>query len=83
MYWVYALLSLKDGSIYVGMTGNWVNRLRLHEAGAVISTRDRRPFKVLYLEEVPTRKRARQLEVYLKSGEGRRFLRSKIGAAEK
>lgn len=80
MFWVYALLSMVDESIYVGMTEDFPRRLGEHEAGKVRSTRDRRPLRVIYLERVPTRRKARQLEVYLKSGFGREFLRSKLGA---
>ena len=79
MYWVYALLSILDGSIYVGMTQDLDRRMGEHLRGKVRSTRYRRPLRLIYSVECSSRKEARRLEVYLKSGEGRRFLKSKIG----
>ncbi len=78
MFWAYALLSLMDDSIYVGMTSDLARRVDEHERGKVRSTRDRRPLKLIYSAECSTRKEARRLEVYLKSGEGRNFLRSRL-----
>ena len=76
--YVYALLSLLDGSIYVGMTDDLARRLREHWKGWVRSTRDRRPLEILHVIPCASRKDARRLEVYLKSGEGRLFLKMKI-----
>ncbi|MEK7554492.1 MAG: GIY-YIG nuclease family protein [Patescibacteria group bacterium] len=75
MYFVYILKSLKDGKTYVGCTHELKQRLGLHNAGRVISTRYRKPFKLLLSEEFKTAKEAKQRELWWKSGSGRRKLR--------
>ena len=79
MHWVYALASEADGSIYAGMTNELERRLAQHQHGYVRSTRNKLPVRVFYCRECETRKQARRLEIYLKSGDGRRFLKSILG----
>jgi putative endonuclease len=69
------LLSLKDGRTYVGYTDNFKRRLNEHNNGRSHATRNRIPFKVLFIEEFSTSKEARQRETYWKSGGGRRKLK--------
>lgn len=72
---VYVIQSLKDGRTYVGSTNNFKRRLLLHNSGAVISTRHRRPFRMLFTETFETLKEARKKESWYKSGAGRRKLK--------
>ena len=75
MWYVYALKSLKDGYLYIGISENPEKRLKQHNAGATKSTKSRRPFEVFYKEACADRKEARRKEVYYKSGVGRENLR--------
>jgi len=80
MYFVYVLLSEKDNHLYIGMTANAESRLRRHNNGRVSSTRARRPFKLVYTEEVADRQQARVREKYWKSGIGREKIREQLRA---
>jgi len=75
-YWVYAILSEKDGRIYVGMTKNVNERVEQHNAGKSKSTKGYRPWKLFYSEKIGDGAAAREREKYLKSGSGKEFLKS-------
>ena len=66
-YFVYILKSKKDGKRYIGYTQSLENRLKSHNSGKVFSTKFRRPFEMVYYEEVPSLKEALQREKYLKT----------------
>lgn len=76
MYYVYALISLKDRYLYIGFSKNPENRLKDHNLGMTKSTRTRRPFKIFYKEKCKNRIEAREREKYFKSGIGREYLKS-------
>ncbi len=78
MYIVYALKSERGPYIYKGLTKNIIRRLEEHNLGRNKSTKAKGPFSVIYTEEVETRLEAREREKWLKSGEGREFLKSLI-----
>ena len=78
---VYVLRSLKDGNLYVGMTSNIVTRLKKHQAGGVMSTKHRRPLKIVYTEECPDRVSARKREKYFKSGPGHQAIKNILEAS--
>jgi putative endonuclease len=76
MSWsVYALRSLKDGDLYVGMTSNLNRRIDEHNRGYNRSSRFRAPFELIYSEEGESRSQARLREKFFKSGRGREILR--------
>ena len=77
MWFAYALRSEKDGWLYIGMSGDYENRLKEHNSGYGQSTKSRRPFRLIHVEECTSRMEARQREKFLKSTKGREFLRSK------
>ena len=79
MYYVYILKSLKDGNFYTGLTNNLDRRIYQHNKGdkSTISTLQRGPFILVFVQECSSRKEARELEKYLKSGAGRE-LRDKL-----
>ena len=81
MYFVYVLLSKKDGKFYIGQTQDLTQRIRRHILGYVKSTKNRRPFELVYQEQFETRSEAMKKEKYLKSGAGHEYLRSAIDAA--
>jgi len=76
MYFVYAIKSLKDGRIYVGLSSNIKRRIFEHNSGYVFSTKGFIPWKLIYKEEIGNRKQAREREKYLKSGCGKELLKS-------
>jgi putative endonuclease len=74
---VYAIKSLVDNRIYVGMTHNPERRLIEHNQGRTKSTKGYRPWILIFKEEVENRKKARELEKYYKSGCGKEILKNK------
>ena len=72
-YWVYILLSGKDGKLYVGCTSNLEERLVRHNNGFVLATKNRRPFSLIYSEEFDDKSQAFNRERFLKSLWGSRF----------
>lgn len=76
MFYVYAIQSLKDGRIYVGLTSDVFKRIKQHNNGSTFSTKVFMPWKLIYTEELPERVSAREREKYLKSGVGKEFLKS-------
>jgi putative endonuclease len=77
-FYTYVLLSKKDGGIYIGQTNCAKTRLRLHNAGKVISTRNRKPFILILAEEYETRNEAYRREQFLKTGRGREWLQEYV-----
>ncbi len=74
-YEVYVLLSEKDGSRYVGSTGNLDSRLQQHNKGRSRATKAHRPWRVIHQEEFLSRSSAVKRERFLKAGAGRRELK--------
>jgi len=74
-YFVYAMKSIKDGRIYIGLSSNVERRLSGHNAGQTKSTKHYRPWKLVFKKCVGNRKLARQEERRLKSGSGKEFLK--------
>jgi len=74
MYYVYVLKSLKDNQLYVGFTDNLKRRLEEHNKGKNLSTKSRRPFKLIYFEALPTLEEAVEREKFYKSGRGHEVL---------
>jgi len=78
MWYSYALRSLKDGNLYIGISENLEKRLKQHNSGMTKSNRSRRPFEIIYKKGHKNRIEARMNEKYLKSGVGREFLKNII-----
>ena len=70
MYYFYVLYSLKDERLYKGFTADVERRLIQHNTGKTTSTKNRRPFVLLYFEEYPEKLQATQREAWSKSLEG-------------
>ncbi len=77
-FYVYVLLSLKDLGWYIGFSSNLKQRLSQHEKGEVVSTKNRRPFRLIHYEYFVNEEDARAREVFLKSGFGRRELKKAL-----
>jgi putative endonuclease len=78
MYYVYILLSEKDGHRYIGYTADLKNRRMEHDAGRVKSTRDRRPLKLIYYEACVNQQDATHREKYLKGPWGYKYLNKRL-----
>jgi len=74
MNYVYVLQSLKDKKLYVGCTSDLKKRFDMHNNGRVESTRNRKPFKIIFYEAFLNKHDAFIREQWLKTGWGRNHL---------
>ena len=77
-YYTYVLQSLNDTNFYTGYTKNLKLRFEQHNNGLVESTKDRRPFKLVYYEACLDQSDAVRREKYLKSYHGKMFLHRRL-----
>ncbi len=80
MHYTYVLRSDYDGRFYTGYTGDLRQRLREHHRGQVRWTASRQPVQLVYYEACLSREDALRRERFLKSGKGKRYLRSRLVA---
>lgn len=78
MYYTYVLLSNKDKLFYTGFSCDLRKRLKEHNTGKVASTKNRRPFELIYYEACINEQDATAREKYLKSGMGKRYLKNRL-----
>jgi len=78
MYYTYVLQSQKDKQFYTGFTENLKLRFERHNKGLVESTKDRRPFKLIYYEACLDRDDATRREKHLKTYHGKMFLKRRL-----
>jgi putative endonuclease len=76
MFFVYILLSQKDNHRYIGFTDNLNRRLSEHNSGKVKSTKNRKPFELIYFEQFESKHDAMMREKFFKTHPGRDFLDS-------
>lgn len=82
MYYVYVLKSCKNSSQYIGFTEKFPHqRLHEHNYRSSTYTRNNGPYKLIYCEEHSEKVVAQKRELFLKSGNGRRFLKKKLADA--
>ncbi len=77
-YYVYVLLSKKDRKFYTGYTENLKLRFEEHQKGHAASTKNRRPFKLVYSEACLDSSDAIHREKYLKTHLGKMFLKNRL-----
>lgn len=70
MPYVYVLRSIKDGKRYIGSTDNLNRRIRQHNEGLVLSTKNRRPLVLVYYQEFEMLYEARIWEGKYKKSRG-------------
>lgn len=75
MHHVYVLRSEKDGKLYIGYTSNIRQRMAAHTYGHVISTRNRRPLHLIFIETFASKHDALRRERYFKTNEGKKMLK--------
>ena len=74
--WTYAIASLVRPYIYAGLCEDVSKRFARHQAGRERTTKPYRPFMLLLTEEHPDRPAARTREKFLKTGQGKEFLKA-------
>jgi putative endonuclease len=77
-YYVYVLISEKDNQFYTGYSSELKKRIKQHDDGKVFSTKNRRPLKLIYFEGCVNQQDATRREKYLKSGNGKIYLKSRM-----
>ena len=77
MFYVYILL-LNNKQIYTGFSDDLRRRIKEHEAGKVRFTSQRLPIKLIHYEAYLLKTDAQRRERYLKTTEGKRFLKQQI-----
>jgi putative endonuclease len=70
MWYTYILQSKKDGKYYIGSTGDLERRIKRHNSGGNISTKNRRPLEIIYYEIYNTNSEALSREKEIKSWKG-------------
>ena len=75
MFTIYVLRSEVDGRLYTGFTKDLSIRIAQHNNGKIKSTKGYMPWKLVYSEIVSTLEEALLREKYLKTGQGRDFLK--------
>jgi putative endonuclease len=78
MHYVYILQSLKDRKFYTGYTNDLQRRIEEHNNQTEFATKNRAPFKLVYYEACLIKEDAVDREKYLKSGRGKKYLKSRI-----
>lgn len=78
MYYVYVLYSGKDSRLYTGYTKNLKERFNEHAKGKVASTKQRRPLTLIYYEGCLNQEDATRREKYLKSGNGKIYIKNRL-----
>ena len=78
MFYVYVLKSKRDKKFYIGFSANLKDRIKQHNTGQVESTKTRRPVELVYYEAFKYEVDARRQELFYKTGQGRRILKSRL-----
>jgi putative endonuclease len=76
--YVYVLRSEVDGQFYVGLTRDLPARIRMHNDGHVLSTKKRRPLKLVYWEGCRNESDAARREKYLKTAWRKRYIKTHV-----
>ncbi|MEI6148224.1 MAG: GIY-YIG nuclease family protein, partial [bacterium] len=80
---VYVLMQITGGPLYKGSCRDLVERLKDHRAGRVSRTKNQRPLALVHHEYFGTFTEARQKENFLKSGQGREWLKQHLARVAK
>jgi len=72
--YVYILQSEKDGSYYVGSTRDLDSRINRHNQGRSKYTKSKRPWQLVYSEELPDRSSAMKRENQIKRRKDKNYL---------
>jgi len=78
MFYTYILQSKKNSQWYTGATNDLRKRFKQHNENKVFSTKGRGPFKLIYYEACLNKDDTFAREKYLKSGQGKRYLKNRL-----
>ena len=78
MFYTYVLQSIKGKDIYIGFTNNLKRRLLEHNRGLNFSTKNGKPWKLIYCEVCLNEIDAKRREKYFKTSQGRRLLKRRL-----
>jgi putative endonuclease len=79
MYSVYVIQSEQNKKYYIGYTSNFENRLQKHNSGGNISTKNYRPWKLVYSEMFEDKRAAWLRERQIKSYKGGAAFKKMLG----
>ena len=77
MYYIY-ILKMNNNKLYTGSTSDLKRRIIEHKKGKVTSTKNFLPVDLILYEGYILKSDAQRREKYLKTTEGKRFLRQQI-----
>jgi len=77
-YFVYILYSKTKDRFYIGSCSDLEERLRRHNAGATASTKNGRPWDIVYQEIFEDKSKAIRRENYIKKMKSREFIEKLI-----
>ena len=77
-YYVYIVQSKVNNSFYIGYTADLVKRVQQHNSGLSKATKPFMPYKLIFYEAFLNRTDAKNREVYLKGGYGRKTIKGLI-----
>ncbi len=78
MYYVYILKSLKLGILYYGYTEDLKRRFEEHNSGKSQFTKGYLPWKLVWYCAFEEEQKAKEFELYLKSGSGKAFVYKRL-----
>jgi putative endonuclease len=78
MYYVYILKSSKSGILYYGYTSDLKKRFAEHKSGKSKFTKGHLPWKLVWYSAFKDKKKAKDFELYIKSGSGKAFLYKRL-----
>jgi len=82
MFYVYLIKSEKHGTFYIGQTNNVKERLKYHNRGKCIYTRNKGPWRLIACKEFATRSTAMIEEKRIKKLKNRQAVLSEFGIAQ-
>lgn len=83
MYYVYILKSSKSHILYYGYTTDLKKRVEEHNNGNTKFTKGHLPWKLIWYSAFKDKQKAKDFELYLKSGSGKAFAYKRLVALEK
>jgi putative endonuclease len=78
MFYTYVLKSQNNGRLYTGYASNLRKRFNQHNEKKSKYTKSRGPYALIYYEACLDEGDAKSRELYLKSGKGKRYLKSRL-----
>ena len=77
-FFTYIIQSEKSNRFYIGHTNNIDERLKRHNAGSVVATRNKGPWTLVYSKSFLSKLEASQWELVIKKKKSRTYILSLI-----